>query len=333
MADNTCTTSGQSYEQEEVSSDSSFMKVEARSAVDGASHLEARSAVDASQTLDIRQSEAEVQARLGSVLGAGHKSGVTGTVDIWTEDMIFEIKDVRNWTQAIGQVAHYATEYPNHRKIVYLFGKWTDKFSWPTIQETCRNCGVEVMRDDLHYAELKRYSSGKKGCTLQDITQILSQDIIPTTKLGADATVFPSDYAGTQEQLTQVLKYIIKSLSTARLTLRPEIMTPMFEAYEKLREDLVTLQALVERLNDKSIAAEAFIEEMVEFSLGKTVRAQDLKTALHDWCEENEYKTYTKYLEHVEKKLNARSVFKQRGRTCYEWAGIVLHDRPQIAKP
>jgi hypothetical protein len=283
---------------------------------------------------EIKQSEAEVQARLESVLGAGHKAGVTGIVDIWTEDMIFEIKDVRNWTQAIGQVAHYATEYPNHRKIVYLFGKWTDKFSWPTIQEVCRNCGVEVMRDDIHYAELKRYSANNKGkgCTSQDITQILSQDIIPTTKLGADATVFPSDYAGMQEQLTQVLKYITKSLSLIRPTLQPEIMTPMCETYERLKENLATLQALVERLNDKSIAAEAFIKEMIAFSPGKTVRAQDLRTALHDWCEENEYKTYTKYLEHVEKKLSDRSAFKKRGRTCYEWVGIELHDRPQIAE-
>lgn len=47
---------------------------------------------------------------------------IAGVIDVVTCNEIIEVKDVKRWKQAIGQVLVYGLEFPCHRKRIHLFG-------------------------------------------------------------------------------------------------------------------------------------------------------------------------------------------------------------------
>jgi len=46
-----------------------------------------------------------------------------GKIDILTDHEIIEVKNVLGWKSAVGQLLIYSHYYPNHQKIIHLFGK------------------------------------------------------------------------------------------------------------------------------------------------------------------------------------------------------------------
>jgi hypothetical protein len=71
-----------------------------------------------------QDSEAWYRDRLAQQL-KGQKEVQTpvGRIDVLTKTEIIELKNVKNWKAAIGQVKCYGQYYPNHRLRVHLFGE------------------------------------------------------------------------------------------------------------------------------------------------------------------------------------------------------------------
>ncbi|MBD6620810.1 hypothetical protein FNW02_34930 [Komarekiella sp. 'clone 1'] len=46
-----------------------------------------------------------------------------GKIDILTDHEIIEVKNVLGWKSAVGQILIYSHYYPNHQKIIHLFGQ------------------------------------------------------------------------------------------------------------------------------------------------------------------------------------------------------------------
>lgn len=51
---------------------------------------------------------------------------VCGKVDVLTESNLIEVKSVKNWIEAVGQVLIYGQDYPKHQKTIHLFGECSD---------------------------------------------------------------------------------------------------------------------------------------------------------------------------------------------------------------
>jgi hypothetical protein len=70
----------------------------------------------------VDQKERAIQERLCSELGGQMEVGTdAGYIDILTDQMIIEVKEVSGWKGALGQVLSYALYYPDRRKTVALF--------------------------------------------------------------------------------------------------------------------------------------------------------------------------------------------------------------------
>jgi hypothetical protein len=73
------------------------------------------------------QREREIQLKLKEKLGAVDEVKTeSGRIDLLTEDAVIEIKDISNWKHALGQVLAYSIHYPDHKRVVYLFGELPD---------------------------------------------------------------------------------------------------------------------------------------------------------------------------------------------------------------
>ena len=69
-------------------------------------------------------SEAWYRDRLAQQLnGRTEVQTPVGRIDVLTKTEIIELKNVKNWKAAIGQVKCYGQYYPNHRLRVHLFGE------------------------------------------------------------------------------------------------------------------------------------------------------------------------------------------------------------------
>lgn len=88
--------------------------------------------------------EAEIQQRLHSRLG-GIKNAPTpaGNIDLLTDREVIEVKEVRLWKAAVGQVLCYSLAYPNHRKRIHLFKPVTPEFL-KIIKKHCKKFGIRV---------------------------------------------------------------------------------------------------------------------------------------------------------------------------------------------
>ena len=67
-----------------------------------------------------------------------------GKIDILTDSEIIEVKRYKTWKHALGQVLVYGIDYPNHKKVLYLYGTTKPrKSSWELICNACKNFEVE----------------------------------------------------------------------------------------------------------------------------------------------------------------------------------------------
>jgi len=71
--------------------------------------------------------EKEIQLKLQKELGGLIEVETDfGFIDLLTNDEVIEIKEVRKWKSALGQVLVYASLYPGYKKRLHLFGETDD---------------------------------------------------------------------------------------------------------------------------------------------------------------------------------------------------------------
>ena len=61
-----------------------------------------------------------------------------GKIDLLTDSKIIEVKRYKSWKHALGQILVYSVDYPNHEKVLYLYGTSKPrKSTWELICNTC----------------------------------------------------------------------------------------------------------------------------------------------------------------------------------------------------
>jgi len=66
-----------------------------------------------------------------------------GNIDLLTPTEVVEIKKVREWKHAVGQVLVYHTYYPSHTRRIHLFGNVHSSFM-QMVEERCKILGIKV---------------------------------------------------------------------------------------------------------------------------------------------------------------------------------------------
>jgi hypothetical protein len=90
------------------------------------------------------KSEAWYQNRLAQKLGGQTEvSTPDGRIDILTWNEVIEVKTVKQWKQAMGQVLIYGHHYPFHRRRVHLYGAVSPE-QLERIRQQCESHGVSV---------------------------------------------------------------------------------------------------------------------------------------------------------------------------------------------
>lgn len=94
-----------------------------------------------------KQTERDIQIRLQSQLG-GFREVIcpVGKIDLLTDTEIIEVKEVKEWKGAIGQILTYGFYYPKHFKRIHLFGKAHEDVQ-SLIEEHCTRLDVKVSWD------------------------------------------------------------------------------------------------------------------------------------------------------------------------------------------
>lgn len=59
----------------------------------------------------------------------------TGRIDILTNNQIIEVKHIKRWKGALGQIIVYGDYYPNHQKRIHLFGENDDAQTLLIVQQ------------------------------------------------------------------------------------------------------------------------------------------------------------------------------------------------------
>jgi hypothetical protein len=86
--------------------------------------------------------ERKVQTYLHDKLGGSVEVPCEGDyIDLLTETQIIEIKNIKKWKHALGQILVYSDDYPNHEKVLYLFGTCENT---ERIEKHCDKFGVTV---------------------------------------------------------------------------------------------------------------------------------------------------------------------------------------------
>jgi len=67
-----------------------------------------------------RNIQLSLQASIGGIIEV---KTVAGNIDLLTSDQIIEVKDVKAWKSALGQIIVYGKYYPSHQKRIHLFGE------------------------------------------------------------------------------------------------------------------------------------------------------------------------------------------------------------------
>ncbi len=93
----------------------------------------------------VRLTEKSVQKRLAKTLGKVQREVPTlaGNIDLLTEQELIEVKSVKNWKFAVGQVLIYGQSYSNHQKRIHLFGEAAPDFL-SMIRSYCTPLDIEV---------------------------------------------------------------------------------------------------------------------------------------------------------------------------------------------
>ena len=90
------------------------------------------------------KSEAWYQNRLAQKLGGQTEvSTPDGRIDLLTWNEVIEVKTVKQWKQAMGQILVYGRHYPSHSKRIHLYGTVSPE-QLERIQQQCQHHGVSV---------------------------------------------------------------------------------------------------------------------------------------------------------------------------------------------
>lgn len=92
-----------------------------------------------------RQTEKVIRDRLASTISNSQIEVVTksGRIDILTPLEIIEVKQVRKYKHAMGQVISYGCYYPQHKRRIHLYGKVSLK-QRKLISQECLISGIVV---------------------------------------------------------------------------------------------------------------------------------------------------------------------------------------------
>ena len=76
-----------------------------------------------------RKSEKSVQSALAKKLnGKTEVETPCGKIDVLTSTELIEIKKIKDWKEALGQVIVYGDYYPSHQKRIHLYGETQEAF-------------------------------------------------------------------------------------------------------------------------------------------------------------------------------------------------------------
>lgn len=99
----------------------------------------------AQKTNGLKKNEAYYRDTLARTLN-GRTEVVTpdgGRIDVMTSREIVEVKHVKHWRSALGQIQSYGYYYPRHQQRIYLFGDLScvDRAA---VERVCKAHGVRV---------------------------------------------------------------------------------------------------------------------------------------------------------------------------------------------
>ena len=66
----------------------------------------------------------------------------SGRIDILTSNQIIEVKHIKRWKDAVGQITIYGDSYPNHQKRIHLFGIENNSSIIILIKEQCQKRNI-----------------------------------------------------------------------------------------------------------------------------------------------------------------------------------------------
>lgn len=70
-----------------------------------------------------------------------------GYIDILTEDSLIEVKSIRNWKHAVGQLLIYGSYYPDKKKILWTYGEDISTTKRDIIQFHCSQFEIQHVHD------------------------------------------------------------------------------------------------------------------------------------------------------------------------------------------
>lgn len=68
---------------------------------------------------------------------------LAGNIDVLTSSQIIEVKEIKSWKEALGQVLVYGHYYPSHQKRIHLYGETQESFL-EMINSHCAKFNVTV---------------------------------------------------------------------------------------------------------------------------------------------------------------------------------------------
>lgn len=96
-----------------------------------------------------RKMEYQAYPELRRIVGDFHREIRTpfGIADAISEAFVIEVKQVKNWKWAVGQVMVYSIPYPQKQKAIFLFGS-VPETPFQLIKDACESLGITVWFDD-----------------------------------------------------------------------------------------------------------------------------------------------------------------------------------------
>jgi hypothetical protein len=91
-----------------------------------------------------RKSEKSVQFALAKKLnGKTEVETPSGRIDVLTPTELIEVKKIKDWKEALGQVIVYGDYYPSHQKRIHLYGETQEAFLF-LVRKHCTKRRVTV---------------------------------------------------------------------------------------------------------------------------------------------------------------------------------------------
>lgn len=89
-------------------------------------------------------SEGQIRDKLAFQLkGEIEIATIAGNIDILTSTEIIEVKEVRSWKSAVGQILIYGNYYPTHSRRIHLFGFAHSQFK-EMVETNCKKLDIQV---------------------------------------------------------------------------------------------------------------------------------------------------------------------------------------------